>query len=101
MSSRSCRSRCRSKARRLRSDKPGEEAEKESSGRPIKAVYVADADLMLPEFSMIRADPNTITEAKFQFQNVTFVLNCIDWLTGETDFIEVRKARADLCQSCG
>ncbi len=57
----------------------------------IKAVYVADADLMLPEFSMIRADPNTITEARFQFQNVTFVLNCIDWLTDETDFIEVRK----------
>lgn len=57
----------------------------------IKAVYVADADLMLPEFSMIRADPNTITEARFQFQNVTFVLNCIDWLTNETDFIEVRK----------
>ncbi len=46
---------------------------------------------MLPEFSMIRADPNTVSEAKFQFQNVTFVLNCIDWLTEETDFIEVRK----------
>jgi ABC-2 type transport system permease protein len=70
--------------------KPGENS-KDSSGRPIKAVYVADTDLMLPEFSMIRADPNTISEAKFQFQNVTFVLNCIDWLTNETDFIEVRK----------
>jgi ABC-2 type transport system permease protein len=59
--------------------------------KPIKAVYVADADLMLPEFSMIRADPETLTEARFQFQNVTFVLNCIDWLTDETHFIEVRK----------
>ncbi len=68
-----------------------ESAEKPDAGREIRAVYVADADLMLPEFSMIRADPNTITEARFQFQNVTFVLNCIDWLTGETDFIEVRK----------
>ncbi len=57
----------------------------------IKAVYVADTDLMLPEFLMIRADPNTVTEAKFQFQNVTFVLNVIDWLTGAYDFIEVRK----------
>ncbi len=47
--------------------------------------------MMLPDFSMIRADPNTITEARFQFQNVTFILNCIDWLTGEIDFIEVRK----------
>lgn len=59
--------------------------------RGIKAVYVADADLMLPEFSMLRADPDTVTEGRFQFQNVTFVLNCIDWLTGAIDFIEVRK----------
>ena len=28
---------------------------------------------------------------RFQFQNVTFLLNTIDWLTGETDFIDVRK----------
>ena len=66
-----------------------EEAEGEE--KTIKAVYVSDADLMLPEFSMIRADPDTLTEARFQFQNVTFVLNCIDWLTDETHFIEVRK----------
>ena len=63
----------------------------EGKEKSIKAVYVSDADLMLPEFSMIRADPDTLTEARFQFQNVTFVLNCIDWLTDETDFIEVRK----------
>jgi ABC-2 type transport system permease protein len=63
----------------------------EGKENSIKAVYVADADLMLPEFSMIRADPDTLTEARFQFQNVTFVLNCIDWLTDETHFIEVRK----------
>jgi ABC-2 type transport system permease protein len=66
-------------------------ADSSGSAAAIKAVYVADTDLMLPEFSLIRADPNTVTEARFQFQNVTFVLNCIDWLTGETDFIEVRK----------
>ena len=65
--------------------------EVEGKEKSIKAVYVSDADLMLPEFSMIRADPDTLTEARFQFQNVTFVLNCIDWLTDETDFIEVRK----------
>ena len=68
----------------------GEEA-KDGIQEKIKAVYVADVDLMLPEFSMIRADPETLTEARFQFQNVTFVLNCIDWLTDETHFIEVRK----------
>lgn len=68
---------------------PGQESSEPAAD--VKVVYVADADLMLPEFSMIRADPNTVTEARFQFQNVTFVLNCIDWLADEPDFIEIRK----------
>ena len=57
----------------------------------IKVVYVADIDLMLPVFFQVRADPNQTTDFRFQFQNVTFLLNTIDWLTGETDFIDVRK----------
>lgn len=57
----------------------------------IRAVYVADTDLMLPEFSAIRADPDSLTEVKYQFQNVTFILNCVDWVAGETNFIEIRK----------
>ncbi len=61
------------------------------AARPIRAVYVADTDLMLPQFSAIRADPNSLTEVKYQFQNVTFILNCVDWVAGETDFIEIRK----------
>jgi len=40
---------------------------------------------------MIRADPSAITESRFQFQNVTFILNCVDWLTDELAFVEVRK----------
>jgi ABC-2 type transport system permease protein len=68
-----------------------QQAAADTGGGELKVVYVCDADMMLPDFSMIRADPDTVTEARFQFQNVTFVLNCVDWLTGETDFIEVRK----------
>ncbi len=62
-----------------------------SGTAPIKAVYVADTDLMLPEFSALRADPDSLTEVKYQFQNVTFILNCVDWVAGETNFIEIRK----------
>ncbi len=69
----------------------GETAEEAATKKAIRAVYVADTDLMIPEFLMIRADPNQVEEARFQFQNVTFILNCIDWLTGETEFIDVRK----------
>lgn len=70
---------------------PGAEEETEKTPPTMKAVYVGDTDIMLPEFLMIRADPDTLTEARFQFQNVTFILNCLDWLTGEDEFIEVRK----------
>jgi ABC-2 type transport system permease protein len=68
-----------------------ESSESTSQSDPIRAVYVADTDLMIPEFLMIRADPDQVSDARFQFQNVTFILNCIDWLTAETDFIDVRK----------
>ncbi|OYP34553.1 Gldg family protein [Rhodopirellula sp. MGV] len=70
-------------------DAPEDSPKPKASG--IKAAYVADTDLMLDVFLQIRADPNTATELRFQFQNVTFLLNIIDWLTNETDFIEVRK----------
>lgn len=56
----------------------------------IKAVYVSDVDLMLPEFLQLRRDPNA-AQTRFQFQNVTFVLNVVDWLTDELPFIEIRK----------
>ena len=52
-------------------------------------MYVADTDVILPEFLIIRADPKQM-ELRLQLQNVTFALNAIDWLTGETSFIEVR-----------
>ncbi|MEO1526456.1 MAG: Gldg family protein [Planctomycetota bacterium] len=63
----------------------------DTSADPIRVAYVADTDIMLPVFLQIRADPNQAAEMRFQFQNVTFLLNTIDWLTGETDFIDVRK----------
>ncbi len=75
-------------------DKAASEAEtkpKKATAKPIKAVYVADTDLMSPVFLQIRADPDQAADMRFQFQNVTFILNTIDWLTGETEFIEVRK----------
>ena len=76
-----------------KADESDEASEQESStsANPIRVTYVADTDLMLPVFLQIRADPNQATDLRFQFQNVTFLLNTVDWLTGETDFIEVRK----------
>ncbi|TWU26162.1 ABC-type uncharacterized transport system [Novipirellula galeiformis] len=78
------------------SEKEGAEPDAEKTDSPpaaqgIKAVYVADTDIMSPVFLQIRADPKQAADMRFQFQNVTFILNSIDWLTGETAFIEVRK----------
>ncbi len=58
---------------------------------PIKVIYTADTDLMLPVFLQLRADANQVQGLRFQFQNVTYILNTIDYLTGEIDFLEVRK----------
>ena len=57
----------------------------------IKVAYVADVDFMSRGFLQIRADPNNAADMTLQLQNVTFLLNVIDWLTKEFDFIEVRK----------
>ncbi|TWT73135.1 Gldg family protein [Allorhodopirellula solitaria] len=60
-----------------------------NANRGIKVVYIADSDIILPEFLVIRADPKQM-ELRLQLQNVTFALNAVDWLTGQTDFIDVR-----------
>lgn len=67
------------------------DSEQSTASSGMKAIYVADVDLMLPVFLQLREDPNQVQEVRFQFQNVTFLLNTIDWLTGELDFLEIRK----------
>lgn len=62
-----------------------------SPAAAVKAVYVADLDLMLPVFLQLRADPNQVQDLRFQFQNVTFLLNTVDYLTGEMEYLEIRK----------
>jgi ABC-2 type transport system permease protein len=60
---------------------------------PIKVVYVTDIDLMIPAFLRIRARPDEQEEIKWQFENVTFLLNIIDYLARDTDYIDIRKRK--------
>jgi ABC-2 type transport system permease protein len=60
------------------------------TGRPLRAVYVADADCMLGFFLNVRRRPDQFDEIRFNFQNVTFVLNVIDVLAGQVDYPAVR-----------
>jgi ABC-2 type transport system permease protein len=62
----------------------------EGKAKGVNLIYIADLDLIGNQFFMIRrqmADPN------LRFDNVTFVLNCIDSLVGDESLIELRKRR--------
>ncbi len=67
------------------------EPKPETRLRPIRAVYIADIDCMLPIFMDIRRRPEQFEEIGFRFQNVTFLLNVMDVLAGETGYPEIRK----------
>lgn len=62
-----------------------------AEARPLKAVYVTDIDCMSRTFLDIRNRPPMLEEINFQFQNITFVLNAIDILAGESRYPEVRR----------
>jgi len=71
-----------------------EEAEGEQEKkREIDVVYVADIDLMISTFLRIRARPDEDEEINWEFENVTFLLNIVDVLSGADDFIDIRKRK--------
>lgn len=62
-----------------------------SAPRPLHVVYVADIDLMSWQFLRIRARPDEDEEINWRFENVTFLLNIIDALSGDENYIDIRK----------
>jgi ABC-2 type transport system permease protein len=83
-------------ARRLRQNRDltlaarvtGKPADGRAKG--VDVIYVADLDLIGNQFFQIRRQ---MTEADLRFDNVTFVLNCIDTLAGDPSLIAVRNRR--------
>ncbi len=66
---------------------------KEEKPRGIDVVYVADIDLMMPGFLRMRARPGEDAEINWQFENVNFVLNVIDVLSGDDQYVNIRKRK--------
>jgi ABC-2 type transport system permease protein len=66
--------------------KDGEEQSK------INAIYVADVDFLATPFLQQRANPRDATEdvSAYRFENVTFLLNIIDELTGDDAYMAIR-----------
>ena len=64
----------------------------------INCIYVADTDVISDQMFLLRAQglrPSPDGEP-IQFDNVTFALNCIDVLVGDTELIPLRTRRAEL-----
>ncbi|NUQ66099.1 MAG: hypothetical protein HUU20_26860 [Pirellulales bacterium] len=68
--------------------------EKKPQASELNVVLVADIDMLSEEFFRLR-EQGSIPEAgiRFDFDNVTFVLNTLDELAGDQRFIEIRKRR--------
>lgn len=61
----------------------------------VDVVVVADVDVLAGVFFLLRERANFFDErfAKWQVDNVPFVLNVLDYLAGDSRFIDIRKRR--------
>ena len=74
------------------SDPPGEEKEGQTApAAPVRAVIVADIDLLDGRIFGLRTRPDEVFG--LDFDNVEFALNLLDTLAGDDRFIEIRKRK--------
>jgi ABC-2 type transport system permease protein len=62
-----------------------------AGGRPVRAVVVADIDLLDGRIFGLRARPDEVFG--LDFDNVEFALNVLDSLAGDDRFVEIRKRK--------
>jgi len=65
--------------------------EGEPAPKPIRAVVVSDIDLLSGVFFGLRNRRDDTFN--FDFDNVTFALNALDWLSEDERFVEIRKRK--------
>jgi ABC-2 type transport system permease protein len=71
--------------------KEGEAAKPADAGRPIRAVVVADVDLLDGRIFGLRSRPDEVFG--LDFDNVEFALNALDALAGDDRFVAIRKRK--------
>ena len=72
-----------------KADAKKDQAKKEEKPATIKVIAVADLDLISEQFFELRRQK----VSNLDFDNVTFVLNCVDTLAGDESFVALRKKR--------
>lgn len=70
-----------------------ESSSEEEPERTINVIYVTDIDLMIDAFLRIRARPEEDEEITWRFENVNFLLNIVDSLSGDDQYIEIRRRK--------
>ncbi|WP_165226758.1 Gldg family protein [Aquisphaera insulae] len=70
-------------------DSKKDEPKKDEKPATIKVIAIADMDLIGEQFFELRRQK----VANLDFDNVTFILNCVDVLAGDDSFVELRKKR--------
>ena len=77
---------------RMAASPVAEEGEETNApSRPVRAVVVADIDLMGQQIFGLRNRPDEVFG--LDFDNVTFVLNILDTLAGDERFLQIRKRK--------
>ena len=74
-----------------RSANESEKGPSEGDTTLVRAIVVADIDLMGPQIFGLRNRPDEVFG--LNFDNVTFVLNVLDTLSGDNRFLEIRKRK--------
>ena len=67
-----------------------DEAKKDEKPATIKVIAIADLDMIAEQFFELRRQK----VGNLDFDNVTFVLNCVDTLAGDESFVALRKKRS-------
>jgi ABC-2 type transport system permease protein len=70
-------------------EEPEKPSEPESSKKPIDVIAIADLDFISDTFYNLRSQGIE----DLNFDNVTFISNCIDVLAGDESFVDLRKRR--------
>lgn len=68
----------------------GESGEEKPKSKEIQVIFISDLDVMGDQMFHLRQQ---VPKESLRFDNVAFLLNCVDYLAGDTAFLDLRKKR--------